>query len=123
MKSKFLPPTVEVLSLFLPSGCLDYFTVTGYSNMDTCYVIELEEHNAIPAEYTSLPLVSKGFFPEIEIQDFPARGKAVYLHIKRRRWEDKSAGRTYSRDWNLVATGTRITTEFGDFLKELLRNS
>lgn len=123
MKSKPLPPPVEVLSLFLPSGCLDYFTVTGYSNMDTCYVIELEEHNVVPSEYTSLPLVSKGFFPEIEIQDFPARGKAVYLHIKRRRWEDKSTGRTYSRDWNLVATGTRITAEFGIFLKELLRNS
>lgn len=123
MKSNLLPPAVEVLSLFLPSGCLDYFTVTGYSNMDTCYVIELEEHNVIPSEYSSLPLVSKGFFPEIEIQDFPARGKAVYLHIKRRRWEDKSTGHTYSRDWNLIATGTRITAEFGDFLKELLRNS
>ncbi|RGS44705.1 transposase, partial [Bacteroides sp. AM54-2NS] len=26
-----------------------------------------------------------------------------------------------SRDWSLVATGTRITAEFGAFLKELLR--
>ena len=122
MKSTTQPTTPEVLSLFLPSGCLDYFTVTGYNNMDTCYVINLEENNVIPAEYATLPLVSKGFFPEIEIQDFPARGKAVYLHIKRRRWEDRSTGRTYSRDWNLVAAGTRITAEFGAFLKGLLRN-
>ncbi|WP_456319280.1 ISAon1 family transposase N-terminal region protein, partial [Bacteroides xylanisolvens] len=44
-----------------------------------------------------------------------------YLRIKRRRWEDPSTGQTYSRDWSLVATGTRITAEFGAFLKELLR--
>lgn len=123
MKSTALPNSLEVLSLFLPSGCLDYFDVTGYNNMDTCYIISLEEKNVIPSEYANLSLVCKGFHPEIEVQDFPVRGKAVYLHIKRRRWEDKTTGKTYSRDWNLVATGTRITAEFGAFLKELLRNS
>lgn len=123
MKSRTLANSLEVLSLFLPSGCLDYFDVTDYSNMDSCYIISLEEKNLIPSEYANLNLVSKGFYPEIEVQDFPARGKAVYLHIKRRRWEDKTTGKTYSRDWNLVATGTRITAEFGAFLKELHRNS
>lgn len=123
MKSRTLANSLEVLSLFLPSGCLDYFDVTDYSNMDSCYIISLEEKNLIPSEYVNLNLVSKGFYPEIEVQDFPARGKAVYLHIKRRRWEDKTTGKTYSRDWNLVATGTRITAEFGAFLKELHRNS
>ena len=39
--------------------------------------------------------------------------------IKRRRWLDKSTGKSYSRDWNLVASGTRITADFGAFLKEL----
>ncbi len=71
----------------------------------------------------NLHLHSKGFFPEIEVQDFPVRGKAVYLRIKRRRWEDPETGQTYSRDWNLVASGTRITAEFGAFLKALLRQS
>ena len=32
------------------------------------------------------------FFPEIEVQDFPIRGKAVYLRVKRRRWEDPETG-------------------------------
>ena len=77
----------------------------------------------IPSEYLHLYLHSKGFFPEIEVQDFPIRGKAVYLRIKRRRWEDTTTGQTYSRDWNLLAAGTRITAEFGAFLKELLRQS
>lgn len=83
----------------------------------------LEEKPSIPQEHSHLHLHSKGFFPEIEVQDFPVRGKAVYLRIKRRRWEDPETGQTYSRDWNLVASGTRITAEFGAFLKALLRQS
>jgi len=39
-----------------------------------------------------LHLHSKGFFPEIEVQDFPIRGKAVYLRVRRRRWEDPETG-------------------------------
>ena len=38
-------------------------------------------------------------------------------------WEDPETGQTYSRDWNLLASGTRITAEFGAFLKALLRQS
>lgn len=43
MKSTTLPNSREVLSLFLPSGCLDYFDVTAYSNMDTCYIINANQ--------------------------------------------------------------------------------
>lgn len=119
MKTNKLIDSSELLSLFLPDGILDYFDVTGYDVMDSCYVISLCEKRIIPPEYSHLPLVSKGFYPAITIQDFPARGRSVYLSIERCRWEDKSTGKTYSRDWNLVATGTRITAEFGSFLKEL----
>jgi len=83
----------------------------------------LEEKPDKPSELSYFALHSKGFFPEIEVQDFPTRGKAVYLRIKRRRWTDPQTGKTYSRDWNLIATGTRITAELGAFLKELLRQS
>lgn len=106
---------VASLSLFLPSGILDYFTLVNHVSQDTCFILYLEEKATIPAEYSDLHLHSKGFLPEIEVQDFPIRGKAVYLRIKRRRWEDPSTGQTYSRDWSLVATGTRITAEFGAF--------
>ncbi|WP_394706822.1 hypothetical protein [uncultured Bacteroides sp.] len=81
----------------------------------------LEEKNIVPDEISTLNLHSHGFHPEIEVQDFPIRGKAVYLLIKRRRWKDLDIGKVYSRDWRIVAQGTRITAEFGSFLKELLR--
>lgn len=111
-----------VLSLFLPKGLLDYFEITDFSDMGSYYIISLEEHNEIPESLKSLDLQSKGFYPQITITDFPARDRTVYLKIKRRRWEDKNTGKTYSRDWNLVAHGTRITAEFGAFLKELLKH-
>ena len=92
----------SVLSLFLPKGILDYFEIVDFSNMDSYYIICLDEFPAIPEEYSSLPLVSKGFYPEIVVTD------------------DKRTGKTYSRDWQLVASGTRITAEFGAFLKGIL---
>lgn len=73
----------------------------------------------IPQEYSHLHLPPKDFFSEIEVQDFPIRGKAVYLRVRRRRWEDPETGQTYSRDWDLVTSGTRITAEFVSFLKVL----
>ena len=44
-------------------------------------------------------------------------GPVSYTHLD----VYKRQGQTYSRDWSLAATGTRITAEFGAFLKELLR--
>lgn len=125
MKSKTQHPLdlMATLSLFLPSGMLDYFDLVECISQETCFILLLEEKSTIPSELSHLSLHSKGFHPEIEVQDFPIRGKSVFLRIRRRRWEDPAKGRTYSRDWNLVATGTRITAEFGAFLKELLGRS
>ena len=62
---------------------------------------------------------SKGFSPEIKVEDFPLRGKSVLLHIKRRRWTLVDSGKIVKRDWELVAKGTRITSEFASFLKDI----
>ena len=80
-----------------------------------------EEKSKVPEEFNTLELVSKGFQDEITIQDFPLRGKYVYLHIKRRRWTNKTTGEIIKRDWQLAAKGTRMTQEFAAFLKEINR--
>ena len=115
------PSIAEVLSLFLPDGILEYFDIVSEITQDACFILFLEEKNIVPDEISFLNLHSHGFHPEIEVQDFPIRGKAVFLRIKRRRWKDIDTGKVYSRDWRIVAHGTRITAEFGSFLKELLR--
>ncbi|WP_445438679.1 ISAon1 family transposase N-terminal region protein [Dyadobacter crusticola] len=73
--------------------------------------------NFPPSEYQDQKLDSKGFLPEIYIQDFPIRNQNVTLCIKRRRWEVRETGEIISRDWNVVQQGTRMTKEFADFLK------
>ena len=106
-----------LVRLLLPQGILDFFELTNVTQTDIGLQLYLEEKNIIPSEYQDQKLESKGFLPEIMVQDFPIRGQKVNLHIKRRRWEIKDTGETITRDWKLVSKGARITTEFGDFLK------
>jgi len=111
----------SLLRLLLPEGLLDYFEVTNIHHDSKEIWIYLEELNIIPIEYSSDKLISKGYLPESSIQDFPLRGKAVLLLVKRRRWLNTSSGQLVTRNWTLVAEGTRMTKEFASFLKELSR--
>lgn len=113
----------QLVGFLLPEGILEYFEITKYSQTGNNFNIFLEEKNIVPQEYKSHKLLSKGFYPEICIQDFPIRDKALFLHIKRRRWLDQINNKLVSRNWDLVSSGTRITSEFGSFLKEIIRHS
>ena len=61
----------------------------------------------------------KGFYDPVIVQDFPLRGKKVFLNIRRRRWILKKHNEYISRNWRMVAEGTRMTQDFASFLKEL----
>ena len=106
-----------LVNLLLPQGILEFFELTNVIQLPTGLNIFLEEKNIIPIEYKDQKLESKGFLPEVSIQDFPIRGQKVALCIKRRRWEVKETGAIITRDWELVRKGARMTTEFGLFLK------
>ncbi|MBC8988443.1 transposase [Pedobacter sp. N36a] len=106
-----------LISLLLPEGILDYFELTQVEKEGKMLNIYLEEKNIASDCYLSKDLESKGFFPEVSIQDFPIRGQKVALCIKRRRWTVKDTNGIISRDWDLVRKGARMTTEFGLFLK------
>lgn len=109
--------------LLLPVGVLDYFKVIFVEKSGLQITTHLEELNICPEEYKGHTPESKGFYPSISVRDFPLRGKAVILQVKRRRWTDHTTGNIVWRDWNLVARGTRLTQEFVSFLKELHRYS
>jgi hypothetical protein len=102
----------------LPKGLLEYFELINTTQSPNGLHIYLEEKNSPPAEYNDRKLHSKGFLPEVRVQDFPIRENKVTLVIKRRRWEDVNTNDIITREWNLVSDGTRITKEFGLFLKE-----
>lgn len=112
---------IDLLKLMLPDFLVEHFEVVSATNTQEILHLYFEEKAKPPKEFNASELVSKGFQDEISIQDFPLRGKYVYLHIKRRRWTNKTTGEIIKRDWQLVAKGTRMTQEFAAFLKEINR--
>ena len=111
----------ELLKLMLPEFLVEHFELNSVKNTEENLHLYFEEKAKPPQEFATLELISKGFLDEITIQDFPLRGKYVYLHVKRRRWTNKTTQEIIKRDWQLVAKGTRLTQEFAAFLKEINR--
>lgn len=110
-----------LVKLILPESVEAYFELSHTNKTGEEIHLYLKELNTIPEEYKSNKLISKGFFDEVTIQDFPIRGFKVFLHITRRRWLNEDTGKVVFRDWDLVAQGTRITKDFAAFLKEFSR--
>jgi len=109
----------ELIRLLLPEELFDYFTVTNIKVEDKSVHVYLDEIDNKPVAYLQEKLTSKGFHAESIIQDFPIRNKAVFLHVRRRRWLVEPTNEVVSRDWDSVAEGTRYTKSFADFLKGL----
>ena len=114
---------LDILKHFLPEQLLEYFTIIeikelgDISTKKMIFEIVLEEHNQLPSEYLSRDYESKGFSSSSRIQDFPIRGKALYLVIRRRRWRNKQTKKQITRDYSFIADGSKLTKELADFLK------
>ena len=111
---------LSILELILPREILEHFIVINLVIGPKEVHLYLDERPEVPDEYQGEKLISKGFHPEAVIQDFPLRNKALYLHVRRRKWEVESTKKIVSKTWNLMADGTRYSTEFATFLKGLL---
>ena len=114
----------DLLHYFLPEKLLEHFTITDFLELGdiiskkTIFHIHLEENNNLPPGFDPNHYESKGFFPSKTIQDFPIRGKAVYLVIKRRRWRHKDRkNEIIYNDYSFIAEGFKLTKELSVFLK------
>ena len=58
MKQNLQTPAtpLEMLSLFLPAGLLDYFDLVNHVSQETCFIFFLEEKPSIPQEHSHLHL-------------------------------------------------------------------
>jgi len=110
-------PYKTLLQAFLPEEIFDYFEIVRIDSHNDSFDVHLDELNLIPKEYEKDILISKGFHDSVCIQDFPIRKKAVYLHVRRRKWYDKTANKIVSNSWDLTTKGTRYTKDFATFLK------
>ncbi len=114
----------SILSSFLPEGLLDHFDIIDFKELGDlqskkdCFFVYLDEKNNLPEDYNSNKFESKGFYDRTLIQDFPIRGKVVYLGIRRRRWRSKSdKSIEVKSDYSFIAEGSKLTVELSDFLK------
>ncbi len=112
--------TVELLRNIFPSLIVDNF---DFVKIETDpkkeeMHIYLEENKVVPQDMRNRQVISYGLTEETVIQDFPIRGNSVYLHIKRRKWLDKSDNTIHVRQFDLSFEGTQLTKEFVSFLKE-----
>ena len=106
--------------LLLPEGTLDYFALVDVKESVNEIVIYLEEKNLVPEQYVGEGTESKGFYDPVVVQDFPLRGKKVYLNIRRRRWILKKSNEYICRNWRMLAEGTRMTQDFAFFFKRTI---
>jgi hypothetical protein len=115
---------LKLVTHLFPSELMSYFRITDFQTL--CNVeakqeyraMEFEEKNKLPNGYSSTEYESKGFSESKLIQDFPLRGKAVFLKIKKRRWRHKQTGAVIKRDFSFIAEGSKFTQELSDFLKK-----
>lgn len=112
-----------IFQLILPEGLLDYFMIKEVkelcrlSDKKLYYELHLEENNKLHSGYDASQYESKGF-TEVTVQDFPLRGKDVFLVVRRRRWRNKQNPKDIVKnDYSFIAEGSRLTKELADFLK------
>ena len=114
----------NIITAFLPEGLLEQFEIDCIKELGQVkykrvnWYIFLNEKNILPTGYDPNEYESKGFFNAKYIQDFPIRGKAVYLVIRRRRWRLKTdKSKEITTDCSFITEGSKITSELSDFLK------
>lgn len=118
-----------IFSSFLPEGLLAHFDIVDFKELGDlqtkkdCFYIYLDEKNILQKDFNTTDFESKGFYERTIVQDFPIRGKAVYLGIRRRRWRNKyDKSIAVKSDYSFVAEGSKLTVELSDFLKDTGRD-
>ena len=110
----------ELLRVILPDVLIDNFEIVNFEKSDTRFDIWLDEKKVqLCEDKDNVKVVAYGFGAYHAIQEFPIRGRATYLHVRKRKWLDNDTGELFSYDWDLSEYDhTRLNAEFVAFLKE-----
>jgi len=110
----------QLLKAILPEVLIDNFDINRFEKSDTRFDIWLDEKKEqLSEDKYNKEIISYGFGDYRTIQDYPIRGRATYLHVRKRKWMDKSTGEIFSYQWDISEfDGTRLNAEFVAFLKE-----
>ena len=110
----------DLLRAILPDVLVDNFEVVRYEKTEVRFDIWLDEKKVqMREDKKNSSVISYGFGEYRTIQDFPLRGRATYLHVRKRKWLDKDTGEIFSYEWELSEYDEpRLNAEFVAFLKE-----
>ena len=82
----------QLLRAILPDVLIDNFDVAKFEKTDLSFDIWLEEKKVqMREDKKNSRVISHGFGEYHTIQDFPIRGRATYLHVRKRKWLLSSA--------------------------------
>ena len=115
--------TKTLLETIFPSVIVENFDIVSIQHYpkDEEIHIHLDEKKTIPVEFSSRRAIFHGFTSAKKIQDYPIRGNAVYLHVRRRKWLDQDTNEILTKTYSIAFEGTQLTKEFVSFLKEAYR--
>jgi hypothetical protein len=110
----------EMIWMCLPQGLEELFEIVRFERTEQAYDIWLDEKKERSEEDRRNPnIVAKGYTEYAVIQDFPLRGRPVYLHMRKNKWWNKLTGEIFSYNLELPnEDGTRLSAEFVAFLKD-----
>ena len=112
-----------LLETIFPSAIVENFDIVSIQHDPKAEElhIHLDEKKTIPVEFSSRRVVFNGLTSAKKIQDYPIRGNAVYLHVRRRKWLDTETNEILTKTYSIAFEGTQLTKEFVSFLKEAYR--
>ena len=111
---------IDILREVLPTEIVDNFDIVRYEKTDDRFDIWFDEKKIQEdSDARNDDIIAHGFGDYKVIQDFPLRGRFTHLHLRKRKWLDKSTGEIFSYSIDTSEyEGTRLNAEFVAFLKE-----
>ena len=111
---------IDLLRKLLPSEIVDNFDIVRFEKTKERFDIWFDEKKIQEEEdEVNENIIAYGFSDYKIIQDFPLRGRFTHLHLRKRKWLDKSTGEIFSYSIDTSEyEGTRLNAEFVDFFKE-----
>ena len=115
--------TKTLLETIFPSVIVENFDIVSIQHYpkEKEIHIYLDEKKTVPIEVSSRRVIFHGYTSVKKIQDYPIRGNAVYLHVRRRKWLDTETNEILTKTYSIAFEGTQLTKEFVAFLKEAYR--
>ncbi|MEG2366139.1 MAG: transposase family protein, partial [Alistipes sp.] len=110
---------IDIMRSFLPRDVVELFEIVKIDDNPSEWLMDiyLDERKVVPKNLANMPVISYGFVEAVTIQDFPIRGKRVYLHLRRRKWLNKSDNTIHTTHFDITYPGTQLTEELVAFLK------